>query len=74
MAVLAPAGAPLPEFAARFDVPADAEVFARRLYAALREADAQGFDVILAAPPPGSAWAWRSKIRRAPAAALTARG
>ena len=74
VAVLAPPDVHLPEFAARLDVPADDAGFARRLYAALREADAMGCDVILAAPPPGSGLGLAVKDRLTRAAAPRPRG
>jgi L-threonylcarbamoyladenylate synthase len=66
--VLAPASVAAPEAALRLEVPADAEGFARVLYARLREADALG-DVILAVPPPdtGLGLAVRDRLSRAAA-------
>jgi L-threonylcarbamoyladenylate synthase len=69
VAVLAPAGFASPTGVTRFEVPTDAEGYARRLYAVLREADAQGVDVIVAAPPPeaGLGLAVRDRLQRAAA-------
>ncbi len=53
-------------------LPAEPQTYARRMYAALRELDAGGFDAILIEAPPGTdAWlAIRDRLRRA--CALTA--
>lgn len=65
---LCPAGARLPPSVARLEVPADAEGYARVLYARLREADALG-DVIVAAPPAeaGLGLAVKDRLERAAA-------
>ena len=49
--VLAPADLPTPAGAARLAAPADAAAYARSLYAALRTADADGLQTILAVAP-----------------------
>lgn len=69
VAVLAPASTPLPAGALRVEVPPDAAGFARVLYASLRDADARGADLILAAPPPesGLGLAVRDRLSRAAA-------
>lgn len=69
VAVLAPEAVWLPPGALRVEVPPDAAGFARVLYAALREADALGADLILAAPPPesGLGLAVRDRLSRAAA-------
>ncbi len=67
VALLAPAGVPVPAGATLFDIPADAAGYARALYARLRDIDAAGFEVIVAAPPPesGLGLAVRDRLRRA---------
>lgn len=54
VAVFAPKATTLPTGAGRFTVPDDAKGYARVLYSLLREADDQGYDVIVAAPPEAS--------------------
>ncbi len=56
-----------PKATAHFLMPADPEGYAQRLYAALREADHAGCDVILVPePPPGEDWlAIRDRLTRA---------
>jgi L-threonylcarbamoyladenylate synthase len=51
IAVLAPEGARVPQGPLVRRVSADPEVYARSLYASLRELDAQGCDVIVVVPP-----------------------
>ncbi len=67
VAVFAPASVTLPAGVGRFSVPDDAKGYARLLYALLREADDQGYDVILAAPPEASGLglAVRDRLTRA---------
>lgn len=67
VAVFAPPHVVLPAGVGRFEVPADAKGYARLLYALLREADAQGFELILAAPPEatGLGLAVRDRLNRA---------
>jgi L-threonylcarbamoyladenylate synthase len=67
VAVLGPPGLSLPAGAGLFEVPADDAGYARVLYATLREADAQGYGVILAAPPEaaGLGLAVGDRLRRA---------
>ncbi len=67
VAVFAPKSTPLPDGVGRFTVPDDAKGYARLLYALLREADDQGYDVILAAPPEatGLGLAVRDRLNRA---------
>ncbi len=69
VAVFAPASLELPAGVGRFEVPDDATGYARLLYALLRDADAQGYDVILAAPPEASGLghAVRDRLSRAAA-------
>jgi L-threonylcarbamoyladenylate synthase len=69
VAVMAPGDLSIPEGATRFEVPADPEGFARELYRLLRQIDAAGFDVIVAAAPPesGLGVAVRDRLRRAAA-------
>jgi len=69
VAVLAPASTAMPSGVLRVEVPPDAAGFARVLYASLREADALGADLILAAPPPesGLGLAVRDRLTRAAA-------
>ena len=69
LVVLARASVTLPEGVTRLTVPHDEGGYARVLYAALREADAGGFDLILAAPPPdaGLGLAVRDRLTRAAA-------
>jgi L-threonylcarbamoyladenylate synthase len=68
VAVLAPE--PIPALAAAvvvLDAPANADEYARVLYARLREADRRGVDVLLAVPPPdtGIGVAVGDRLRRA---------
>lgn len=49
---LAIAGIPTPEGAVRLAEPADADAYARELYAALRQADALNLEQVIAVPPP----------------------
>ncbi|MBU8894232.1 threonylcarbamoyl-AMP synthase [Corallococcus sp. H22C18031201] len=67
--VLGPAHLVLPPEVARFDVPQDAGDAARVLYARLREADAQGHDVLVACLPQaqGLGLAVRDRLARAAA-------
>jgi L-threonylcarbamoyladenylate synthase len=68
VAVLAPAPVPvLPADAIVLDAPEGADVYARVLYARLREVDRRGVDVLLAVPPPdtGVGAAVRDRLRRA---------
>ncbi len=69
VAVFAPSSVQLPAGVGRFAVPDDAKGYARMLYALLREADDQGYDVILAAPPEASGLglAVRDRLNRAAA-------
>ncbi|MDA1108161.1 MAG: L-threonylcarbamoyladenylate synthase [Proteobacteria bacterium] len=64
-----PENSAVPKATAYFLMPADPEGYAHRLYAALREADHAGCDVILVAePPPGEDWlAIRDRLTRAAA-------
>ncbi len=66
-AVLGPASLVVPEGVERIVVEGDADGFARGLYAALREADARGFELVLAVPPPGEGLglAVRDRLSRA---------
>lgn len=52
VAVLAPSEVPVPGGVRASLVLADAATYARALYAALRDFDAQGMDVVVAVPPP----------------------
>lgn len=67
LAVLGPASLPVPPGVGRLVVEGDAGGFARGLYAALREADARGFELVLAVPPPGEGLglAVRDRLARA---------
>jgi L-threonylcarbamoyladenylate synthase len=68
--LLAPTGATVvPDGLAVLDRPHDAEEFAHRLYARLREADARQLDVVLVVPPAaeGIGVAVRDRLRRAAA-------
>ena len=68
VAVLAPAAIPaLPAGVVVLDAPANADEYARVLYARLREADRRGVDVLLAVPPPdtGVGVAVGDRLRRA---------
>ncbi len=67
VAVFAPSALQLPPGVGRFAVPDDAKGYARLLYSLLREADDQGYDVILAAPPEASGLglAVRDRLNRA---------
>jgi len=67
VAVLAPASLKLPAEVAHFETPDEPEALARTLYATLREIDQQGFEVIVAAPPPdgGLGLAVRDRLARA---------
>ncbi|HYX91391.1 MAG TPA: L-threonylcarbamoyladenylate synthase [Myxococcaceae bacterium] len=69
VAVIAPAEVEVPTEATRFEIPADPPGFARELYRLLREIDAAGYDVIVAAAPPesGLGVAVRDRLRRAAA-------
>jgi L-threonylcarbamoyladenylate synthase len=69
VAVIAPGEVDIPEGVTRFEVPAEPQGFARELYRLLREVDAAGFDVIVAAAPPesGLGVAVRDRLRRAAA-------
>jgi L-threonylcarbamoyladenylate synthase len=69
VAVIAPGEVDIPEGATRFEVPTEPQGFARELYRLLREVDAAGFDVIVAAAPPesGLGVAVRDRLRRAAA-------
>jgi L-threonylcarbamoyladenylate synthase len=69
VAVLGPAGLRLPAEVTRFDVPEDPAGAAQVLYARLREADAQGFDVLVACLPraEGLGLAVRDRLARAAA-------
>jgi L-threonylcarbamoyladenylate synthase len=60
---------PLPPGVGHFPIPADPGGFARALYATLRDIDAAGFELILAAPPPaeGLGLAVRDRLARAAA-------
>jgi L-threonylcarbamoyladenylate synthase len=64
--LIAPPGE-LPESATRLAAPADAVAYARDLYAALRQADTLGLDVVVAALPSdtGLGLAVRDRLRRA---------
>ncbi len=53
--LLAPVGVDTPPGVVRLCAPADAEQYARTLYAALREADRRGLDRVVAVPPDGAA-------------------
>jgi L-threonylcarbamoyladenylate synthase len=68
LVIIAPASAPRVPGAVHLDVPADAEGFARVLYAKLREADGVG-ELIFAVPPPesGLGLAVRDRLQRAAA-------
>jgi L-threonylcarbamoyladenylate synthase len=67
--LLAPASVPTPEGLVRLAAPADADDYARVVYAALHEADALGLATVLAVPPegPGVAAAVRDRLSRAAA-------
>lgn len=67
LAVLGPSSLPVPEGVGRLVVEGDAAGFARGLYAALREADARGYELVLAVPPPGEGLglAVRDRLKRA---------
>jgi L-threonylcarbamoyladenylate synthase len=68
VAVLAPGPIPtLPAEVVVLDAPANADEYARVLYACLREADRRGVDVLLAVPPPdtGVGVAVGDRLRRA---------
>ena len=68
VAVLAPDPIPpLPADVVVLDAPANADEYARVLYARLREADRRGVDVLLAVPPPdtGVGVAVGDRLRRA---------
>ncbi len=69
VAVFGPRGSVVPAGATLYEVPSDAAGYARVLYALLRRADDEGFDVILAAPPDatGLGLAVRDRLRRAAA-------
>ncbi len=71
VAVMAPGSPTLPsgKGSRLFRLPEDPAGFARALYATLREIDAAGFDVIVAAPPEGAGLgvAVRDRLRRASA-------
>jgi L-threonylcarbamoyladenylate synthase len=69
VALIAPRALKVPEGITRFDVPPEAEGFARELYRRLREIDAGGFEVIVAVLPPehGLGLAVRDRLRRAAA-------
>jgi L-threonylcarbamoyladenylate synthase len=54
VAVLAPAEVPIPDAARASLAVADPSAYARALYAALRDFDAQRMDVVVAVPPPAS--------------------
>jgi L-threonylcarbamoyladenylate synthase len=60
---------PTPEGAVRLASPINNEDFARQLYSALREADAQGIDQVIVIQPDGSdiAIAIRDRLKRAAA-------
>jgi L-threonylcarbamoyladenylate synthase len=60
---------PTPEGVIRLASPINNEDFARQLYAALREADAQGIDQVVVIQPEGSdiAIAVRDRLKRAAA-------
>jgi L-threonylcarbamoyladenylate synthase len=60
---------PTPEGVIRLASPLNNEDFARQLYAALREADAQGIDQVIVVQPEGSdiALAIRDRLKRAAA-------
>jgi L-threonylcarbamoyladenylate synthase len=60
---------PTPEGAVRLASPINNEDFARQLYSALREADAQGIDQVIVIQPEGSdiAIAIRDRLKRAAA-------
>ncbi|MFZ5468833.1 MAG: L-threonylcarbamoyladenylate synthase [Myxococcota bacterium] len=69
VAALAAGLVTLPEGVARFEMPSDPAERARALYATLRDIDAQGYDVIVAALPPaeGLDLAVRDRLTRAAA-------
>jgi L-threonylcarbamoyladenylate synthase len=69
VAAVAPAGSRPPPGVGLLEVPADPEGFARHLYATLREADLQGYDVVVVALPPaqGLGLAVRDRLTRAAA-------
>lgn len=69
VAALAPAGSAPPPGVGVLPVPADPEGFARVLYATLRDADLQGYDVVVVALPPASGMglAVRDRLTRAAA-------
>ncbi|MGD9956212.1 MAG: L-threonylcarbamoyladenylate synthase [Candidatus Nanopelagicales bacterium] len=57
VALLAPASVPTPPGCARLAQPEDSAAYARALYAALRQADADGVRTVVAVPPTGGALA-----------------
>ena len=67
VAVIAADAVALPSGVGRFAMPADVTGFARSLYATFREIDRQGFEIILAVPPPDSGLgrAIRDRLSRA---------
>ncbi len=69
VAAVAPEGSKSPPGVGLLEVPADPEGFARQLYATLREADLQGYDVVVVALPParGLGLAVRDRLTRAAA-------
>ena len=69
VAAIAPAGSKLPAGVRLFEVPVDPGGFARALYATLRDVDAAGMDVVVAALPPesGLGRAVRDRLHRAAA-------
>lgn len=69
VAIIAGRDVEVPDDVTRFEVPREPAGFARELYRLLREIDAAGFDVIVAALPPeqGLGLAVRDRLRRASA-------
>ncbi|WP_233149954.1 Sua5 family C-terminal domain-containing protein, partial [Kineosporia sp. A_224] len=55
--LLAPAAVPTPPGVVRLAAPPDTAAYAHALYAALRAADEQGLDRVVAVPPEGGALA-----------------